>query len=315
MKFNQLVDRGVKQDFWPAGKNVFAAEMMRAAPGILGIEFASYVGDTAKIRKPASAAPTSNLTRAKLNGWGDNNVQPETLDSTLTIFGPGKFGIDEADISRWGADAIPDLVTEELVNFAYDAGRAFWNQLINGSSTSDPLTFNGILTSFNALPSAQKNTLAATTLSGSGYINTNDYVLELIGAIREGIQNLDNPATGIILPNGIMGRLDAVGGQLTNAGLDPFNQTVKGIDGVPLIRAGKSHTKAAVLPWDSSNDGTIIIYHSREKKGVAGFGNGIRFKKKGEGEAVTITAEWDVDLQIVNPDDIFVITGVKYGSA
>lgn len=272
------------------------------------LEFYPVVGNADKPLKSSTA--TGGGARALNADYPDNQVSPEFGDIALKIFG-GKIEVDDAYVRRLAgnanAKALGGLRARELSQFARRMAQALQYAIVNNSSEGDALKWDGMLAS---VPAGRTNSFN-DTLSEKAKIE------KLVEKIVLGITDVVGGATFVLMDNQVLTKLSTLGMGYIGTAQNELGRQVKTIMDVPIVVAGYgSVANSRVLPWTSGAAGNatkIIIGRSSEQGDIAFASNvGLVVKDLGlVGPHHTTTVEFDIDMEILNDESIYVIDEIQ----
>lgn len=290
-----------------AQRAVVAAEIGTWCPIINYLEFYPVVGNADRPVKDSTA--TGGDSRDINATFPDNQIDPAYGDIALKIYG-GKIQVDDAHSRRFAADAtmvgLGGLRLRELKKFSRRLAQNLQYAIVNNSSSGNPLRWDGLLAS---LPSGRSASLNDTLAS-------KEKVEKLIEKIVLGITDIPGGAQFILADAAVISRLSTYGMGLVQLGMNELGQQVQTLAGIPLVNAGYNAAGARVLPWTSGTGGNatkVIIGRSSEQADIA-FASNVGLVVKDLGLVHphwTTTVEFDIDMEILNDESIYVIDEIQ----
>lgn len=281
-----------------AHRSLILANMRAYAPMLEVAEFYTMVGNADTPRKPATA--TGGKVRNLDQDYAENTVTPQFGAVALKIFGD-KIQVDMAHVRR-GQD-LASLRLLEIENFAKNLALNFQYGIFNFDKDNDG-EFDGILAQVTSAMEIPLNTA----------INTDALRKGLIKKIMAACDDIPGGPTFIAMDSNIRNELAALQTEYIKYAPANFGSNlVPTINGIPIIIAGKNAAGTPALPFISGDTtGRVVVGRFGEQSDITLATNvGIEVKDLGlQGVHWTTQVDFDVDLAILNPNSVRVITGI-----
>ncbi len=286
----------------PAFTALVVAAMRRVAPLLEYAEFYSFIGSSDTPRKSSGAS--GGQFRALNSDFPDNRTDITRGLLQLATFGD-KIQMDQAYERR--EQDIGSIFTRELERVGEMIGRGLQYAMIRASA-SDPNSFNGIL---NQIPSGRTMTHAVAVNNEAG-------VRALVEKIRYAVDETPG-ANFILMDSQLKNAISTYADKIMVGFVTELGRQIMTVADVPVVIAGKNASGIRALPWtpsSASSTTSVIVGYSGEQAGVA-FGSNVGIEVRDQGLVGThyeTSIEVDVDLDVLNDEALYVISGIPGAS-